>query len=147
MKASTALPLLLSVSLLSAVPAHAGNWVPCGNITQIGWSCQLTNYPSSTYEYGIAYNTAEPQVVNCVYWNHGMRIINRFPYIIASDNPQVVSYWGGFIFYTGTLASDDDTCGGGTWRHQYWQLDPNNLVKTLGSNGCSGSLPLYCRAR
>ncbi|MFP2911567.1 hypothetical protein ACLESD_42380 [Pyxidicoccus sp. 3LFB2] len=148
MKSSTACSLLLFVFLLAAVPAHAGNWFSCGDLSQIGWSCQLTSHPNSHYEYGIAYNTTEPMPVTCAYWNYGMRIFNKLPYFIVSDNPQAGSQWGGFIFYTSTLASDDDTCSGGTWRHQYWGLDPNNLVKALGSGGCRGStLPIYCRAR
>ncbi|MCP3138804.1 hypothetical protein [Pyxidicoccus xibeiensis] len=148
MKASAASFVLISATLLAATPADAGNWFACGNLTQIGWSCQLPSYPSSHYEYGVAYNSAEPQVTNCAYWNYGLRLINRHPYIIASDNPQTGSLWGGFIFYTSTLASDDDTCSGGSWRHQYWILDSNNAVKAIGSNGCAGSNHLiYCRAR
>jgi hypothetical protein len=76
---------LVLVSLLSlGVQAHAAGWFYCGDLTQIGWSCQLAGYPSTSYEYGIAYNTAEPQVANCSYWNYGMRIYNRSPYVEAN---------------------------------------------------------------
>ncbi|NMO18587.1 hypothetical protein HPC49_30330 [Pyxidicoccus fallax] len=148
MKAPTALSLLFSALLLAALPAHANEWFLCGNITQIGWSCQLADHPSNKYEYGIAWNTSEPQVATCSYWNYGMRVTNRHPYLVYSGNPQTRSLWGGFVFYSGTLASDDDTCSEGEWRHQYWHLDTNNIVKPLGSSGCFGSgLQLYCRLR
>lgn len=140
--------LLLIAPMIAAVPAHAGNWFPCGNITQIGWSCQLTAYPSSQYDYGIAYNTAEPLTVTCSYWNYGMRISNRLPYHVWSDNPSTNTRWGGFMFYTSTLASDDDTCSGGSWRHRYWWMDNGNLVLTGSSNGCYGSnLTIFCRSK
>jgi len=143
------IPLLLSLAaVVATAPAHAGNWFPCGNIMQIGWSCQLTNYPSSHYEYGIAYNTNEPSVVTCSYWNYGMRIYNRLPYSVLSDNPSASTRWGGFMFYTNTLAGDDDTCSGGTWRHRYWWLDTDNTIQANYSNGCYNSnLTIYCRAR
>jgi hypothetical protein len=140
--------LLPAAALLTAVPASAAEWFYCGDLSQVGWSCQLSSYPTRLYEYGIAYNTSEPLVVTCSYWNYGMRIYNRFPYIVYSDNPQTGSHWGGFLLYTGTQATDDDTCSGGAWRHNYWYLDPNNVVTAPGGNGCRGSdLPIYCRAR
>ncbi|HYO66079.1 MAG TPA: hypothetical protein VEU33_08355 [Archangium sp.] len=143
-----ALRLLLLVPLAMALPAHAGHWFPCGNITQIGWSCQLSSYPSTHYEYGIVYNSAEPHVVTCSYWNVGMRITNRLPYLVWSDNPTTSMYWGGFTFSTGTLASDDPACTNGTWRHRYWWINPDNVIKTSNSQGCYGSgLTIYCRAR
>jgi hypothetical protein len=139
---------LLMAALLINVPAHAAGWFVCGNLSQIGWSCQLANYPSGQYEYGIAYNSQEPMDVTCSYWNYGMRVYNKLPYVIDSDNPQGGARWGGFMFYTNTLATDDDTCTGGSWRHKYWRLDVNNALTTIWSNGCSGSdLPIYCRAR
>ncbi|HYO55165.1 hypothetical protein [Archangium sp.] len=146
---NTPLRLLLpAATLFIAAPASAAGWFVCGDLSQIGWSCQLSSYPSTQYEYGIAFNTSEPHVVTCSYWNYGMRIYNRFPYMMWSDNPQAGARWGGFLFYTGTLATDDDTCGVGTWRHQYWHLDPNNTFAQLLSNGCHGSaIPIYCRAR
>jgi hypothetical protein len=147
MKAVTLRALLLSTTLLFAVPAQAGDWFVCGNLLEIGWSCQLANYPSTHYEYGVAYNAREPHPVTCSYWNYGMRIYNKLPYFVSSDNPQTGSFWGGFILYTGTLATDDDTCSGGTWRHQYWHLDANNAAKAYYSNGCLGGLAIYCRAR
>jgi len=143
-----ALRLLLLVPFAVALPAHANPWFPCGNITQIGWSCQLSAYPSNSYEYGIAYNTNEPHVVTCSYWNVGMRISNRLPYLVYSDNPTSSMQWGGFTFYTGTLSTDDDTCSNGTWRHRYWQLGQNNIITTSWTNGCADSTQIiYCRAR
>jgi hypothetical protein len=143
-----ALRLMLLVPLAVAFPAHAGHWFPCGDITQIGWSCQLASYPSTQYEYGIAYNSSEPQVVNCLYWNYGRRITNRHPYLTFSDNPSLPMHWGGFMFYTGTQASDDPICSGGTWRHRYWWMGANNVVSTGYGNGCVGSaIVLYCRTR
>jgi hypothetical protein len=146
MKATTALSLLFSAMLLAAPTAQASDWFVCGTITEIGPSCQLPDYPSAEYEYGIVYNSSEPHVVKCTYWNVGRRIYNRDPYFVASDNPQTGSYWGGFMFYIGTNATDDDTCGG-AWRHRYWQLDVNNFVKPLGGNGCAFRTSIYCRYR
>lgn len=135
--------------LLAAVPASAAPWVACGNLSQINANCQLPSYPSTHYEYGMQYNTTEPQLVTCSYWNTGLRIYNRLPFVVEGDNPQLGVRWGGFMFYTGTLAPDDDTCPSGEWRHQYWRLDANNIVlSNLFSNGCFGTtLPIFCRAR
>jgi len=148
MKNKSLRPLVLAVALFTAAPASAAGWFACGNLSQIGWSCQLASYPNAQYEYGIAYNTSEPLVVTCSWWNYGMRVYNQHPYMVQSDNPQSGSRWGGFLLYTGTLATDDDTCSGGNWRHNYWHLDPNNVVTMPWGNGCIGSnLPIYCRAR
>ncbi len=140
--------LLLLVPLAVALPAHANHWFPCGDITQIGWSCQLAAHPSTHYEYGIAYATAEPQVVTCSYWNYGMRVSNRLPFFVFSENPSTSMKWGGFTFYTSTLASDDDTCSNGTWRHRFWWLGQDNVVVPGWAGSCHGtSLTIYCRAR
>jgi hypothetical protein len=148
MKSTTLRLLLPAAALFIATPASAAGWFACGDLSQIGWSCQLASYPNTQYEYGIAYNTSEPLVVTCSYWDYGMRIYNRFPYMVWSNNPQAGAHWGGFSLYTGTLATDDDTCSGGTWRHRYWYLDPNNTLIHNSSNGCHGSgFTIYCRAR
>lgn len=148
MKRNTSCALLIAPVLLLATPVYAASWFACGSLQQIGWSCQLSGYPSIHYEYGIAYNTSAPLPVTCSYWNYGMRIYNQIPYLIESDNPRANSRWGGFMFYMGTLSTDDDYCTGGTWRHQYWRLDQNNLVPVVWSNGCYGdNMTLFCRAR
>ncbi len=147
MKKPTLLWGLFIAVLFVTLPAHAASWFACGNISQIGWSCQLAGYPSAQYEYGVAYNSSEPMSVNCSYWNYGLRVYNKLPYFVFSDNPQSQVRWGGFMFYTNTLAADDDTCTGGSWRHKYWYLDQNNIVSIPGGNGCNSTLPIYCRAR
>ena len=147
MKGFTLRTLSIVAALLMAEPASATGWFHCGNLSQVGWSCQLASYPSGGYEYGIAYNTSEPLPVTCSYWNYGMRIYNKAPYFVQSDTPSSGMLWGGFVFYTGTLSSDDDTCSGGSWRHSYWHLSQNNLVTLPGGNGCHSTQPIYCRAR
>lgn len=123
--------------------ALAGEWFLCGNLGQLV-NCQLPNFPVTRHEYGIALNTAQPQVVTCSTWNAGYRIYNRDPYFTYSDNPSVSSNWGGAMFYTGTNASDDDDCQSGTWRHRYWILGTNNVVNPSWSGGCINQ-PLWCR--
>ncbi|MCC5601100.1 hypothetical protein [Nostoc favosum] len=139
-------------SIFVVSPAYASDWIQCGNLSQIDVNtCQILNYPTSSYEYAISYNTAEPLPVVCTQWNVGARIYNKQPYIIQSDNPTTSMSYGGFIFYRGTLASDDATatCSSGQWRHKYWRLTQNNIIDTaLGSNGCYGAeTPVFCRAR
>ncbi|WP_157775170.1 hypothetical protein [Melittangium boletus] len=129
-----------------AVPgvSMAGEWFPCGNLGQLS-NCQIPNFPNTRYDYGIAYNVQSPIPVVCVTWNVGYRVHNKDPYFVYSDNPASGVSWGGFVFYTGTLAPDDDGCLSGTWRHRYWRLGPNNVISTHDSNGCVNQ-PLYCRA-
>ncbi|WP_181985053.1 hypothetical protein [Nostoc sphaeroides] len=133
-------------------PAYASDWLQCANLSQIDVnSCEILNYPSTSYEYAISYNTTEPLPVVCSTWNVGLRIYNKQPYMILSDNPPLGMSYGGFIFYRGTQASDDATatCPSGQWRHRYWRLGQNNAIETnfYGGNGCYGDLPIYCRAR
>ncbi|MFY2559130.1 hypothetical protein ACN469_15975 [Corallococcus terminator] len=125
----------------------AAEWIGCGRVDQLV-ACQLPNYPSTRYEYGMAvYNdTPEPQPVACLGWNIGWRIHNKEPHFIHSDNPTIGTKWGGFMFYMGTSATDDDTCLAGTWRQRYWHLDANNSIVTGWSNGCFNQV-IYCRAR
>ncbi|BBD69099.1 hypothetical protein NIES4072_35720 [Nostoc commune NIES-4072] len=142
------------ISIFVVSPAYASDWLLCGNLSQIDVNngCQIPNYPSGRYEYAISYNTNEPLPVVCSSWNVGLRIYNKQPYMVLSDNPSAGMSYGGFIFYRGTQASDDATatCSSGEWRHRYWRLTQNNAIQTdfYGSNGCYGAeLPVYCRAR
>ncbi|MDM9585806.1 hypothetical protein [Nostoc sp. GT001] len=138
------------ISIFVVSPAYASDWLQCGNLSQIDETCQIPNYPTSSYEYAISYNTTEPLPVVCSSWNVGKRIYNKQPYMVLSDNPLAGMSYGGFIFYRGTLASDDATatCSSGQWRHRYWQLTQNNRIETNFSNGCLGTeTPVFCRAR
>ncbi len=126
--------------------AYAGPWFICGNLGQLS-GCQLPAYPTTHYEYAIQYSSIDPLPVTCGIWNVGWRIHNKEPQFVISDNPTSGMRWGGFVFYSGTLATDDDECQSGTWRHRYWYLDANNaIITSLGGNGCINQ-PLYCRAR
>jgi hypothetical protein len=133
-----------------ALHTHAGTpapWRMCGTLASFGSDCRVAGFDPNTYEYGIAYNSTEPQVVNCTYWNRGVRIYNRHPYFVFSDNPESGMRWGGFVFYRGTDAADDDTCGAG-YRHRYWYTDSANVISIGFSNGCySTDMPVYCRER
>lgn len=142
------------IGIFAVSPAYASNWVQCGYLSQIDVNtCQILSFPSTKYEYAIAYTTNEPLPVLCSFWNVGARIYNKQPYIILSDDPPVGLTYGGFIFYRGTYASDDGTatCPSGQWCHKYWRLTQNNQILTDiyggSGNGCFGNLPVYCRAR
>ena len=111
-------------------------------------TCQLP-YPSTHYEYGIAYNSREPLPVVCTSWNVGARLYNKDPYFVQSDNPTAGMRYGGFVFYTGTQA-DDDNCPIEQWRHRYWYINPDGGITVWAGNGCYGrgrNLTVYCRAR
>ncbi|HYX35184.1 MAG TPA: hypothetical protein VE954_18975 [Oligoflexus sp.] len=123
------------------------SWKPCGTIDQIAAVCSLPQFPLKDYEYAMIYNGEEPQPVTCVVWNRGKKIHNRLPYLIYTDDPSKDMKWGGFAFYTGTDAADDDSCPKGSWRHRYWSLSANNQVVTEFSNGCVDKLEIYCRRR
>ncbi|MCC5619310.1 hypothetical protein LC605_30450 [Nostoc sp. CHAB 5836] len=140
------------IGIFVVSPAYASDWIQCANLSQIDVNtCQIQNYPSARYEYAISYNTTEPLPVVCSYWNVGVRIYNKQPYMINSDNPPAGMSYGGVIFYRGTYASDDATatCSSGQWRHRYWQLTQNNRIEVVyNSNGCFGSeTSVFCRAR
>jgi hypothetical protein len=142
--------LLKSVVPLAALVlpclAYANSWFICGNLGQLS-NCQLPGYPSTEYEYAIQWTTSpEPLPVACVTWNVGSKVQNKEPHFVYSDNPTSGMRWGGFMFYSGTNAADDDVCQSGTWRHRYWYLDANNTIVAAFSNGCINP-PLYCRAR
>lgn len=144
---------------LSSVQVLAAPWTNCGNITQItplsngavivpAIGGEIPGYPSTKYEYAIAYNTSEPVPVVVTAWNYGIRIANKEPYFVFSDNPATGMQQGGFVFYKGTQASDDASCAAGTIRHRYWWINTDNTVATGYSNGCYGAtIPVYCRAR
>lgn len=123
--------------------AFAGEWFQCGYLGQLV-NCELPSFPVTRHEYGIAFNTKQPQVVTCSTWNVGYRIYNRDPYFTYSDNPSVSANWGGSVFYTGTNATDDDGCQSGTWRHRYWTLGTNNVISTGNSQGCINQI-IWCR--
>ena len=78
-----------------------------------------------------------------------MRVYNRDPYMVESDNPIGGSMkLGGAIFYTGTDAPDDDqpgSCAAGLWRHSYWVISSGSVGLT-GSIGCF-DVDLWCRER
>jgi hypothetical protein len=136
------LPLIGTPSVAGAAP-----WVACGQISNIAvGTCQIASRPPTQYEYGIAYNTREPVPVVCTFWNVGARIANKEPYLVFSDDPLSGMRWGGFVFYQGTNASDDNACIGG-YRHQYWTLGANNTITVGNSNGCFTTQAVYCRLR
>jgi hypothetical protein len=122
-------------------------WFVCGNLSTVNpATCQLP-YGLRDYEYGIAYNSTEPLPVVCTRWNRGQRIYNKQPYFVYSDNPVTGMRYGGFTFYQGTDAPNDN-CPAGQWRHVYWYIEADHRVVVAGSNGCYGSnLTIYCRAR
>jgi len=126
-------------------------WVPCGTLNDLNGAskCELPNFPSKDFEYGFVYNSVEVHVAECLFWNVGLRVTNRHPYMVDSDNPtNGLMGLGGAIFYTGTKATDDDiptACPADTWRHQYWKIT-NGTVQLSNSQGCSND-PLFCRSR
>ncbi len=140
----------------------AGNpWMPCGKLEDLRSAtkpCEIAAFPVDQYEYGFKYNTTEAVPVACTRWNRGMRVFNRDPYMVNSDDPTAtttpggpaVMALGGAIFYTETNAADDDipaACQSGTWRHRYWRIVGGSLDTTgLGTNGCV-NLDLFCRRR
>jgi hypothetical protein len=135
--------------LFSSIQIQAAPWFVCGNLSQmtVANNATIPGRPITQYEYGIAYNPTEPIPVVVTHWNIGLRITNKQPYMVISDNPAVSMNQGGFVFYSGT-SSSDDTCGVGSWRHRYWWTDATNVVRTGGSNGCYGvAQPVYCRLR
>jgi hypothetical protein len=144
--------LLLSSSftctLLGSTLAHATAWEVCGTLGTLNpVTCTLPDRPLTAFEYGIAYNTFEPVPVVCTTWNTGVRIANKEPYFVESDDPSLGMRYGGFVFYQNTYATDDDECAGiGGYRHWYWRLTTDNVVeRTFGSNGCDNVTPVYCR--
>jgi hypothetical protein len=76
-----------------------------------------------------------------------VRIANKQPYFVESDDPSLGMRYGGFVFYQNTFAGDDDECAGiGGYRHWYWRLTTDNGVERTFSNGCDNVTPVYCRA-
>ena len=147
-----ALAVCLSTTHAEAQSTPPNPWVLCGSLEslRIGTSrCEINGFPVDQYEYGFAYNSKEVYVANCLFWNVGIRVANRLPYMVHSDNPSTGMSFGGAVFYTETFASDDDvpnSCASGNWRHRYWNMTANGDIATGFSNGCL-NLPLFCRRR
>jgi len=147
--------LLLAASIactLQGSPlAQAEPWQACGTLQNIDpTTCTIPERPLTAYEYGIAYNTFEPLPVVCTTWNTGVRIANKAPYLVESDDPSLGMRYGGFVFYQNTYAADDDECANrGGYRHWYWRFTTDNVVeRTFGSNGCfDTNLTVYCRSQ
>ena len=139
----------VACTLLGATLAQAAAWEVCGTLGNLNpVTCTLPGRPLTICEYGMAYSTFEPVPVVCTTWNTGVRIANKQPYFVESDDPSLGMRYGGFVFYQNTYAADDDECAGiGGYRH-YWRLTTNNVVeRTFGSNGCDNVSPVYCRAQ
>lgn len=96
------------------------------------------------YQYGAIYVNKTPAPVQCTGWNVGTRIANANLMLVLSDDPSAPMELGGYMFYTGTAAADDDTCPPGQWRHRYWSIRANSQVIPNFSNGCA-DLQLWCR--
>ena len=148
--------ILLSLSIVPVASFAATPWQACGNLSQMNVANggTISGKPLSKYEYAIAYNSTEPVPVIATNWNYGIRIYNKSPYFVVSDNPENMKM-GGFVFYSGTQASDDN-CGQGNFRHKYWYINTDGGVVTDWSNGCYGSTGdgagssnpiIYCRLR
>jgi hypothetical protein len=145
--------------VFASAQVQAGPWLVCGTLSQMTVANKGTipGKPVNKFEYGIAYNSVEPMPIFSTAWNNGIRIYNKLPFLIQADNPSSMRQ-GGFVFYSGTLANDDN-CGNGNFRHQYWQIETDSTVTTIGTNGCYGSTgtgidlngvsnpPIYCRTR
>ena len=139
-------------SLDDAVAA-ANPWLECGTLESLrngAAPCEVNDHPVDQYEYGFKYNGPEVHPAACLQWNVGIRIINREPYMVNSDDPSSgAMQLGGAMFYTNTNAADDDVpapCAANTWRHRYWRVVGGSVVMDLGSNGCVNQ-PIYCRRR
>ena len=133
----------------AVVNGNSNPWFVCGSLSQLS-NCALSSFPPDQYEYGFKYNSPEALAASCLTWNTGLRLVNRVPYIIFSDNPtDGTMRFGGAIFYTGTNATDDDQpgqCAAGFWRQRYWVLGADNSIQVTASNGCY-NLDVYCRLR
>jgi hypothetical protein len=121
-------------------------WFVCGDLGDLAAnSCQIPDNPGLAYEYGFIYNSSTPHPAVCTTWNRGLRLYNRDPYMVLADNPSANVSYGGSMWYTGTDATDDDSCTGDTWRHKYWRLSSGTVVP-FSSNGCFART-VYCRKR
>jgi hypothetical protein len=142
----------LAVIGICFAPAHsqaATPWTICGTVSQFTTANggTIPGYSPLQNEYAIAYNQIEPVPVISTLWNQGIRIQNKEPYFVNSDNPLSGMKRGGFVLYKGTQASDDN-CPSGGLRHRYWYIAPDNTVNLgLGGNGCLNNTPVYCRLR
>jgi hypothetical protein len=137
------------VALVALVgTTQATSWELCGTLSNVSpLTCEIAGRPLTQFEYGIAYITTEPVPVVCTYWNVGVRIANKTPLFIESDNPSLGMRYGGFVFYQNTAALDDEACAGG-YRQQYWRLSTDNVIEAnIFSNGCYFDQPVFCRAQ
>ena len=147
-----------SQTLNTAVNPHVccnvNPWLACGSLSQVSVTNiennnanVISNYPLTNYEYGISYNGPEPLPIALTTWNQGVKIYNKIPYFVYSDNPAINMQLGGFVFYSGTIAADDN-CGAKAFRHKYWVINASDNVISSASNGCYGQgndLTIYCR--
>jgi hypothetical protein len=134
-------------------PPKPNPWVACGEFDELrkgAVKCEHTEFPVDQYEYGFKYNSVEVHVADCLTWNVGLRLVNRDPYMVNSDDPTSGSMQrGGAMWYTETNAADDDipsACPSNNWRHRYWRIANGSVLLDLGSNGCTKGA-LYCRRR
>jgi len=128
-------------------------WVACGHLEDLrnaAHRCEITGFPLANFEYGFSWLSPEVYVADCLFWNVGMRVVNRLPHVVNSDNPSGGFQRGGEMFYTETLAADDDipnSCPSGTWRHRYWRITGNGDAATdIFTSGCVNPV-LFCRKR
>jgi hypothetical protein len=129
------------------VQAGAGApWVLCGRFADLDDRCELPKHPQTHFEYGgRLFNAGEPLPVLCTGWNKGLRLYNRDPYIIDSDNPEMGMKRGGVIYYKGTDAGDE--CRGSIkWRQRYWFINAQGAIELSFGNGCYDN-EIYCRER
>lgn len=148
-----ALMVCLAGGRAEAQAVSPNPWVPCGHLEDLrnaAHRCEISGFPLTDYEYGFAFTSPEIYVANCLFWNFGMRVSNRVPHLVSSDNPSLTFSLGGSVFYTDTLTTDDDipnACPSGTWRHRYWRITTNGDVATdIFTVGCVNH-PLFCRKR
>ncbi len=98
----------------------------------------INNYPLTTYEWAIGYNT-QPLPVIVQNWNRGIRIFSKYPYS-HGDNASSL-HQGRAIFTRDT----DDTESKGCFYHRYVDSNMNYCGVNCGQNGNSNSQPVYAR--
>lgn len=139
----------MRVSKLESQEGAGSPWQVCGKFSELAMNCSLPKYPTTHYEYaGRIFNTDEPLPIFCTIWNKGMRVYNREPYFVESDDPLMGAKRGGSIYYKGTNAADECPMGPAGWRHHYWYTSEKGdaMVVMPYSAGCV-DLDIYCRKR